>query len=59
VWTAFPELAGEIARKRAAMAQAAGADLIVTSCPWCEQNLSQYAQTRDLLELVVEGMRDE
>jgi L-lactate utilization protein LutB/heterodisulfide reductase subunit B len=59
VWTAFPELAGEIARKRAAMASATGADLIVTSCPWCEQNLSQYTATKDLLELVADCLKAE
>jgi len=58
VWTAFPELAGEIARKRAAMASATGADLIVTSCPWCEQNLSQYTATKDLLELVADCLKE-
>ena len=54
VWTAFPELAGEIARKRAAMAGETGADLMVTSCPWCEQNLSQFTEVKDLLELIEE-----
>ncbi len=39
VRTAFAELAKEIGRKRCESAAAAGADLIVTSCPWCEQNL--------------------
>jgi L-lactate dehydrogenase complex protein LldG len=59
VWTAFPELAGEIARKRASMADATGAQFIVTSCPWCEQNLSQYTSTKDLLELVAECIKQE
>ncbi len=54
VWTAFPELAHEIGRKRAEMAAATGASAIVTSCPWCEQNLSQFAEVKDLLELVTE-----
>jgi Fe-S oxidoreductase len=57
VWTAFPELATEIARKRAAMAEATGAGVIVTSCPWCEQNLSQYAEVKDLLEIVAESAK--
>ena len=40
VKTAFPELALAIAAKRCAMAEAEGAGAIVTSCPWCESNLS-------------------
>lgn len=52
VGTAFPGLASEIARKRAQMARDAGAELIVTCCPWCEQNLSQFATVKDLLELL-------
>ena len=57
VWTAFPELAGEIARKRATMADSTGAEFIVTSCPWCEQNLSQYSPTKDLLEVVADCIK--
>jgi L-lactate dehydrogenase complex protein LldG len=54
VWTAFPELAGEIGRKRADMARATGAEIVVTSCPWCVQNLSQFTPTRDIIDLVAE-----
>jgi Fe-S oxidoreductase len=43
VRTAFPGLAGEIARKRVLMARETGADLLVTCCPWCEQNLGEAA----------------
>ncbi|MHB8894835.1 MAG: heterodisulfide reductase-related iron-sulfur binding cluster [Candidatus Geothermincolia bacterium] len=56
VWTAFPELAREIGRKRAAMARASGAEIIVTSCPWCAQNLSQFIEVKDLLDLVTESI---
>jgi Fe-S oxidoreductase/L-lactate utilization protein LutC len=52
VWTAFPELANEIGRKRAAMAVDTGASVLVTSCPWCAQNLSQFIETRDLAGLL-------
>jgi L-lactate utilization protein LutB len=40
VRTAYPELASEIGRKRCDAAGATGAGVLVTSCPWCEQNLS-------------------
>ena len=39
VRTAYPELALEIGRKRCDAAGATRAELMVTSCPWCEQNL--------------------
>lgn len=41
VRSAFPELADAVSRARVAMAEAAGADTIVTSCPWCVQSLTQ------------------
>lgn len=56
VWTAFPELAREIARKRAQMARDAGAERIVTSCPWCAQNLSQFIEVQDLVDLVIDAL---
>jgi Fe-S oxidoreductase len=55
VWTAFPELSHEIGSKRAEMARSTGADLVITSCPWCEQNLSQFIAVKDLLDLVIES----
>lgn len=60
VWTAFPELAGEVGLKRAAMARSAGAEVIVTSCPWCERNLGQHAKVEDLATFVLRatGQRD-
>lgn len=57
VRSAFPELSGEIARDRVRMAKEAGADTIVTSCPWCQQSLIECQGTHpqtavmDLLEL--------
>jgi L-lactate dehydrogenase complex protein LldG len=62
VKTGFPELAAAIGLRRSRMAEAAGADLIVTSCPWCEQNLadsmvgSEYrVEVKDILELAEES----
>jgi L-lactate dehydrogenase complex protein LldG len=56
VKTAFPELAREIARKRARMAGQEGADLIITSCPWCEQNLGEHIEVKDLITIVAESL---
>lgn len=52
VKTAFPDLAVAVGSKRAGMALAAGAGMLVTSCPWCEQNLGEHLETRDLLEVL-------
>lgn len=63
VRSAFPELADAVSRARVAMATAAGADTIVTSCPWCVQSLAQCQGKRpqvkvvDLVELVHEALR--
>ena len=61
----FPELAQAIGRRRWEMAEATGAELIATSCPWCEQNLadsmvgSEYrAEVKAILELVEESRID-
>ncbi len=56
VRSAFPELAAEIARKRARMASQEGADLIVTCCPWCEQSLGEHIEVKDLVTLVAESL---
>jgi len=45
VRTAFPELAQEIGRKRCIAAGTTGASLLVTTCPWCEQNLSDSMES--------------
>lgn len=52
VKTAFPELALEITGRRCEMARDAGADAIVTCCPWCENNLSEAAGGIPVLDLV-------
>jgi Fe-S oxidoreductase len=41
VKSAYAGLAEAIGRDRIAMAKAAGAKVVVTSCPWCEQNLRE------------------
>jgi L-lactate utilization protein LutB/heterodisulfide reductase subunit B len=56
VRSAFPELADEIARKRARMASREGADLIVTCCPWCEQSLGEHIEVKDLITIVAESL---
>jgi heterodisulfide reductase subunit D len=65
VKTGFPELAIAIGQRRCGMAEAAGAELIVTSCPWCEQNLADSmvgsgyrVEVKDILELVEESRID-
>lgn len=58
VKSAFPELAMAIGADRIAMARAVGVRTIVTSCPWCVQNLrdcqegSPGVQVVDLLEVL-------
>lgn len=58
VKSAYPELAKAIGIDRIAMAKAAGAKTIVTSCPWCVQNLRDCQEGKpeidviDLLELL-------
>lgn len=37
----FPELAIAIAKKRAQTAKDAGAEILVTACPWCVENLRE------------------
>lgn len=57
VKSAFPELALAIAGKRCEMALDAGAEAIITCCPWCETNLTDAAPgipVRDLVEVVAE-----
>ena len=50
------KLSREIGRKRASMAREAGADAIVTICPWCEQNLSDHIPTFDLISLASDSL---
>ena len=41
VKSGYPELANAIVKKRIDMARRAGATTIITSCPWCFENLSE------------------
>jgi Fe-S oxidoreductase len=55
VRTAFPEeLAGWAAGQRLREALDAGADTLVTACPFCEQNLAEAARREDLPIQVVD-----
>ncbi len=63
VRSAFPELADAISRDRVAQAEAAGAGIIVTSCPWCVQSLTQCqgrtarVKVVDLVEVVHDSLK--
>jgi len=63
VRSAFPELADAISRDRLAMAKAAGADTVVTSCPWCVQSLrlcqgqTPVVEVLELVDLVHAALR--
>ncbi|UCE91385.1 MAG: LUD domain-containing protein [Methanobacteriota archaeon] len=58
----FPDLASAIARRRIEHANEAGADTIVTACPWCLQNLrdsqtgASPVPVMDLWELLDEAL---
>ncbi len=55
VKSAYGSLAGAIGEARVSMAKAIGASTIVTSCPWCVQNLTECqkgAPTVGVLDLV-------
>ena len=59
VKSGYPELSDAIAKKRIEMASKAGASVIITSCPWCFENLSANAggklQVKDLVEFMCEA----
>jgi L-lactate utilization protein LutB len=52
VKSAYSELAGAIGEDRVAMARAKGADLIITSCPWCVQNLRECQGDKPAIEVL-------
>jgi heterodisulfide reductase subunit D len=59
VKTAFPELSQKIADLRVKDAESTGADMLVTSCPFCYQSLKSAIETKgsslrmmDILELL-------
>jgi L-lactate dehydrogenase complex protein LldG len=57
VKTSYPRLAEFIGSRRIAQAVETGAQYLVTSCPWCEQNfldsLRTYPQNIKVLDLIV------
>jgi Fe-S oxidoreductase len=58
VKTAYPEFAQWVARERMREAASTGAELLVTACPFCEQNLGSVKQgpeVVDILDLVRES----
>ncbi|MBN1677321.1 MAG: LUD domain-containing protein [Candidatus Thermoplasmatota archaeon] len=63
VKSAYPSLAAEIGRDRLALAKAAGADTLVTACPWCVQNLrdcqegSSAVRVMDLVEVLHSALK--
>jgi heterodisulfide reductase subunit D len=60
VRTAFPEFASWVASERVREAKSTGASMLVTACPFCEQNLGEATGPEmrlvDILELVRESM---
>jgi Fe-S oxidoreductase len=62
VKSAFPELSRAIASDRVNMARKAGAEIMVTSCPWCVQSLRECqgadpkVEVVDLVDLVDESL---
>ena len=52
VKSAYSELAGAIGEDRVAMAKAKGANLIITSCPWCVQNLRECQGDKPEIEVL-------
>jgi Fe-S oxidoreductase len=63
VRTAFPDMALTIATERIEEAKETGAEALVTSCPYCEQNLvdpirrnKEKLKVLDLTDLVLEAL---
>jgi heterodisulfide reductase subunit D len=59
VKSGYPELSDAIAKKRIEMASKTGASVLITSCPWCYENLSTNAGSKlavkDLIEFMCEA----
>ncbi|MCL1896631.1 MAG: (Fe-S)-binding protein [Clostridiales bacterium] len=58
-----PEFSDAVASERVTEAQAAGAEAIVTACPWCEQNLDgiesdngTFTDVIDIIDLVAKAL---
>lgn len=62
VKSGYPELAVAIGRDRIAMARAAGAQMLVTACPWCVQNLrdcqegDERIKVLDLVDVLADAL---
>jgi L-lactate utilization protein LutB len=52
VKSAFGNLAGAVGEARVSMAKAIGASTIVTSCPWCVQNLRECQKDGRAVEVI-------
>ncbi|HIH01469.1 TPA: hypothetical protein HA259_05265 [Thermoplasmata archaeon] len=66
VKSGYPELSTAIASERVRQAESVGANTIVTSCPWCVQNLrdclspdDDRIRVVDLLELLEDSLLDQ
>lgn len=61
VKSAYPEIADQMAKTRIAQAKETGADILITSCPFCKLNLeNDEMEVLDLTEFLVEyGGEDE
>ncbi|WP_084270825.1 (Fe-S)-binding protein [Methanobrevibacter cuticularis] len=61
VKSAFPDLANSIAINRGKEAEATGAEILVTSCPFCELNLEENSSLKimDLSEFVLKHLKKE
>ena len=62
--SAYPDFALATAKERIEEAEATGAGAIVTSCPWCEANLTDGIDAsgskigvEDILDLVMQSMK--
>jgi Fe-S oxidoreductase len=47
VLEAYPDFASWTAAERLGEANAAGAEAIVSACPWCESNFADAAESQD------------
>jgi len=58
VKSGYPELSDAIAKNRIKMASKTGASVLLTSCPWCYENLSSNSShtiaVRDLVDFICE-----
>jgi L-lactate utilization protein LutB/heterodisulfide reductase subunit B len=52
VKSTYAELATAVGEDRLSMAKASGASVVVTSCPWCVQNLRDCQKAKPVLEVV-------